>query len=66
MEQQSGAGQPHLGHSRLDNVKLYLRSLGYEDLARVHQEASPVDNLGPPEMGRPFYMPVTLTLGVVQ
>jgi len=35
-----------LGHSRLDIVKLYLGSLGYEDLARVHQGASPVDNLG--------------------
>lgn len=35
-----------LGHSRLDIVKVYLGSLGYEDLARVHQGASPVDNLG--------------------
>jgi site-specific recombinase XerD len=35
-----------LGHSRLDIVKLYLGSLRYEDLARVHQGASPVDNLG--------------------
>lgn len=35
-----------LGHSTLDIVKRYLGSLGYEDLARVHQGASPVDNLG--------------------
>ena len=34
-----------LGHSRLDIVKIYLGSLGYEDLARVHQRVSPVDNL---------------------
>jgi len=29
-----------------DFANLYLGSLGYEDLARVHEGASPVDNLG--------------------
>jgi len=33
------------GHSRLYIIKLYLGDLGDEDLARVHQGASPVDNL---------------------
>jgi hypothetical protein len=35
-----------IGPLRLDIVKLYLGSLGCEDLARVHEGASPVDNLG--------------------
>ena len=35
-----------LGHSTLHIVKRYLGSLGYEDLARVHEKASPVDNMG--------------------
>ena len=37
--------QYSLGYRRLDIVKLYLSSLGYEELAMVHQGASPVDNL---------------------
>ncbi len=34
-----------LGHAQLSTTQMYLTSLGTEDLLRVHEKASPVDNL---------------------
>jgi len=34
-----------LGHSSLTMVRRYLKTLGAEDMIRVHEKASPVDNL---------------------
>ena len=38
--------QVMLGHSSLEMTRRYVSALGAEDLIRVHQKASPVDNLG--------------------
>jgi len=35
-----------LGHTSLDMTRRYVLALGAEDMARVHEKASPVDNLG--------------------
>ena len=37
---------PAVGASCGNIVKRYLGSLGYDDLARVHERVSPVDNIG--------------------
>jgi len=38
--------QVMLGHSSLEMTRRYVSSLGAEDMMRVHEKASPVDNLG--------------------
>lgn len=38
--------QVMLGHSTLEMTRRYVAALGAEDMIRVHQKASPVDNLG--------------------
>jgi site-specific recombinase XerD len=35
-----------LGHTSLDMTRRYVLVLGTEDMARVHEKASPVYNLG--------------------
>lgn len=39
--------QVMLGHSTLQMTRRYVSTLGADDLFRVHQKASPVDNLWP-------------------
>jgi len=37
--------QASLGHASLDMIRRYCSSLGFEDVFREHEEASPVDRL---------------------
>jgi len=34
-----------LGHTSLEMTRRYVMALGIEDMARVHEKASPVDNM---------------------